>query len=307
MIEQDYAGRPRAAHYGWRYQVAMIWVFARRELRLWAHFRTSFVMDQLSTISNFTIYAIIVSLGANGPQSATFGLRYGTFLVLGLVLNTILATALAAPYMGLLTTWQNNRLEPLLMSPINLPVFITGISSGGAIRAAAQVSIYLIGGGLFLGAFRGLHTGPGGLLALVGIVALSIIGYIGLGLMSASMVYLVDARGGSDPVRMAVEVVAGVASGVYYPVTVLPHWLQWIACLIPQTYALDGIRRVFSTVGSTTAQALPVHKLLTTVSPLTIDIVMLAATAVSWGCLGSFMIKRSLYLARKDGRLSKWR
>ncbi len=33
-----------------------------------------------------------------------------------------------------------------------------------------------------------------------------------------------------------------VVSGVYYPVEVLPQWMQWIAMISPATYALDGIR-----------------------------------------------------------------
>jgi ABC-2 type transport system permease protein len=33
-----------------------------------------------------------------------------------------------------------------------------------------------------------------------------------------------------------------VVSGVYYPVSVLPTWMQWIAKVSPATYALRGIR-----------------------------------------------------------------
>ena len=33
-----------------------------------------------------------------------------------------------------------------------------------------------------------------------------------------------------------------VVSGVYYPVSVLPHWMQWIAKISPATYALRGDR-----------------------------------------------------------------
>ena len=33
-----------------------------------------------------------------------------------------------------------------------------------------------------------------------------------------------------------------VVSGVYYPVAVLPEWMQWLAKISPATYALDGIR-----------------------------------------------------------------
>jgi len=33
-----------------------------------------------------------------------------------------------------------------------------------------------------------------------------------------------------------------VVSGVYYDVSVLPHWMQWIAKISPATYALRGNR-----------------------------------------------------------------
>jgi ABC-2 type transport system permease protein len=33
-----------------------------------------------------------------------------------------------------------------------------------------------------------------------------------------------------------------VVSGVYYPVEVLPAWMQWLSAVSPATYALQGIR-----------------------------------------------------------------
>jgi ABC-2 type transport system permease protein len=33
-----------------------------------------------------------------------------------------------------------------------------------------------------------------------------------------------------------------VVSGVYYPVSVLPTWMEWISKFSPATYALRGIR-----------------------------------------------------------------
>jgi ABC-2 type transport system permease protein len=33
-----------------------------------------------------------------------------------------------------------------------------------------------------------------------------------------------------------------VVSGVYYPVSVLPAWMEWISKISPATYALRGIR-----------------------------------------------------------------
>jgi len=38
------------------------------------------------------------------------------------------------------------------------------------------------------------------------------------------------------------EAVLLVVAGVYYPVSVLPEWMQWLSVISPATYALDGIR-----------------------------------------------------------------
>lgn len=33
-------------------------------------------------------------------------------------------------------------------------------------------------------------------------------------------------------------------SGIYYPISVLPHWLQWIAWCFPTAYVFEGMRAV---------------------------------------------------------------
>jgi ABC-2 type transport system permease protein len=31
---------------------------------------------------------------------------------------------------------------------------------------------------------------------------------------------------------------------VYYPVSILPHWLQWVAWALPPTYVFEGMRAI---------------------------------------------------------------
>ncbi len=46
--------------------------------------------------------------------------------------------------------------------------------------------------------------------------------HTGLGLMAASMICMIDARGGCDPIQFVVETIAGLVAGVYFPLQVLP-------------------------------------------------------------------------------------
>jgi len=294
---------------GWRYHWRCIWTFARRELRLWTYFRVNFTLDLLVVFTNFIIYMIIASFRPAAP-TAVYGAGYASFLTVGLAVNTLMATAVAGPYTGLMDCWQNNRLETLMMSPISLPLFITGISVGQYARALMRLCIYLAGGALLFGAFADV-AGPTlarGASALL-VLGLALSACTGLGLAAASMVYLVDARGGSDPVRLVVDTLSGIAAGVYFPVQVLPGWLQWLACLVPQTYALDALRRLLLSPPAVAlgAPTLPVHALAPGLPPALLDVLILAAYALLALRGGLALLKRGLDSARRDGRLSTWR
>jgi ABC-2 type transport system permease protein len=51
---------------------------------------------------------------------------------------------------------------------------------------------------------------------------------------------LVFKRG--SPMNWALVGISSVVSGMMYPVSVLPAWLQHVARLVPVTYALEGMR-----------------------------------------------------------------
>jgi ABC-2 type transport system permease protein len=278
--------------------------FLVRELRLWMHFRSSFTLDQLMVLTNFTIYMVMASFQRIGPGLEAYGSDFTSFVVVGLAANTVFAAALAAPYLGLLASWQANRLELLMLSPINLPLFIAGISLGQYLRAAFRVAIYLVLGILVFGAGQGWSLRIDGLLAGLAASILAVAASMGLGLAAAAMIYFVDARGGSDPVRLVVEAVAGIAAGVYFPVSFLPQWLQWLACAVPHTYALDTLRRGLA--GMSPLPTLPVHGVLPG-SPVEVNLFVLAVYAILSALLGLGLFRRGLELARTDGRLSTWR
>src|SRR5262245_19804400 len=71
------------------------------------------------------------------------------------------------------------------------------------------------------------------------VLAASVLAFAGLGVLSASYSLLFK-RG--NPVKWLFLGVAGLVSGVMYPVTVLPSFLQAVARLVPVTYSLQGMR-----------------------------------------------------------------
>ena len=68
----------------------------------------------------------------------------------------------------------------------------------------------------------------------------SSISFIGIGMMM-SVLPLISPEKGTQ-LGFVAQGTLLVVSGVYYPVEVLPEWMQAIATISPATYALDGIR-----------------------------------------------------------------
>ena len=78
-------------------------------------------------------------------------------------------------------------------------------------------------------------------VAALVILALSSISFIGIGIMT-SVLPLISPEKGTQLGFIAQGTLL-VVSGVYYPVSVLPDWMQFLAKFSPATYALEGIRR----------------------------------------------------------------
>jgi ABC-2 type transport system permease protein len=76
---------------------------------------------------------------------------------------------------------------------------------------------------------------------LVG-VPLVLAAFVGLGLLTAGGTMLVRR---TNPVGVLLGSLSMFASGVLYPVTVLPHWLQTVSRFLPLTHALVVLRGAF--------------------------------------------------------------
>jgi ABC-2 type transport system permease protein len=283
-----------------RQQLAAIWVFVKRDFSLQTRFKASYLTGLLGTVQQLVIYAMIARFGASLPAVERLTGGYLSFVLTGLALNILLTTALTGPYLGLMESFWSNRIEILLASPLRLPGFVTGVSVGKFVDAAVQITIVLGGGWLFFGF---VWPEGGDALSFVAVLVPALAAVIGLGLAAAGMVYLLDARGGQDPVQFAVLTISSLVAGVYFPIQVLPAGVQWLCYLVPQTYALDGMRRAL--FGAESLPPLPLVADLP-LAPLLVDIVVLVGYAALAIPLGWLVFRHGMEQARADGRLSRW-
>ena len=275
-------------------------MFVKRDLLMQTRFKFAYSTGLMEVVTSLVIYGMIARFGQAVPGVAGLAGGYVNWVITGLVLNLLLSAALSGPHQSLIESYWADRLEIIMSSPLRLPVFVTGMSLGGYGDTLVRAAVYLAGGTLFLG-FR-WPDAPRVLLFLA-VLLPALAACTGLGLVAASSMYTLDARDGEDPVRFAVQAVAGLTAGVYFPLSVLPGWAQVLAHLIPHTYAIDGMRRAL--YGGTAVPELPVHAYLP-VSPLLADVLILAFYALLALPLGWAAFRRGIELARTDGRLSRW-
>lgn len=160
---------------------------------------------------------------------------YFPFALVGIAFFDYLSVSLTTFDDGLQQARQNGTLENLLVTQTPLPVILMGSSLYPFVLMSLRTVIYL-GWGAALFGFPWREANWLGALLVLGA---SILAFLGLGILSASYL-LVFKRG--NPVNWAFVGLSTVLGGMLYPVSVLPGWLQFLARLIPVTYALEGMR-----------------------------------------------------------------
>ena len=126
-------------------------------------------------------------------------------------------------------------LEIMLLSPTRLSAILLSSSLWSYLLTTLRVVVYILVGALLFG-FSLSQANP--VTALV-VMILSIASFSGIGILSAAMVLLVKK---GDPVAWLLGGASSLLAGVFYPISVLPDWLEPLSRLLPLTYALDAMR-----------------------------------------------------------------
>ena len=131
--------------------------------------------------------------------------------------------------------WEGT-IEYTFMAPLSRPVHLTGMGLF-AIAYGLLQSVLLFSVVAF---FFDLSLPSANFVAALVVLAVASVSFVGIGMMT-SVLPLISPEKGTQ-LGFVAQGVLLVVSGVYYPVGVLPEWMQWLATVSPATYALDGVR-----------------------------------------------------------------
>jgi ABC-2 type transport system permease protein len=215
----------------------------------WLEFKTlrynpsNFILSFVEGAVNTGIWLFIglFLAGVADRAVAGFGGSYVAFVVIGVAFFETAQTALRSPFESVSLAFWDKRLEAYHLADHGIWAFIVG-------RLGWQLAYAIAVQGLVLALIIvtvGLDVAPTADLPLaIALFGLFGAGCFGIGLAGASSFFLLEVKEGAEPIGWTVTVLARIASGVYYPLTILPDWLRPLGLIVPHTYALGAIRLV---------------------------------------------------------------
>ncbi len=286
-------------------ELGTLWAFGVREYRIWQSYRANQLMWMMNIFVTTLLYFLMgrmVEAKASLLLGPAYGNNYMSFIVVGIMVNVFLYTNLADPYTRIARSYFNGTMDLFLLSPMSVYTPLLGLMTKSILDDYPRL-IFVGAFGIFLfgAVFRFSDLGWVFLFSLLVLASA-----FGIGMISASSFYLLNIKRGTEPVRFIVQqLMATLLAGTYYPVTVLPKPLQWVACLIPHTYAFDALRRLLDPKAAMGVAVLPLQRVLPW-SPLVVDGVALFVMGASFIPLGLWLYGRGIEKARREGSLTRW-
>ena len=193
----------------------------------------------------FLVYSIVNSLAVTfigAAMQQISGQKVDTsFLVLYLLIGTLVWSYLSVVFDAIseMITWERweGTIEYTFMAPVRRGTHMIGTVLFAIIYGVLRTGVILLVVSAFFHVdLRNANFISGAIVLLVGSIS-----FVGLGIVAAVLPLMFTERG--SQMTRVVEAVLLLVSGVYYPVDVLPSWLQAIARVSPATYVLEGMRR----------------------------------------------------------------
>lgn len=264
------------------------WAFVFRNYHLTRRYLSWVVVETFYALVGATTIALI-GVATNNYQ-----------LTLTLTTGVLMWNFLARLYQEIASSiayerWEGT-LEYTFMAPVSRLIHLSGVSLYATIYSIVQMIVLLCGLLLFIN----VDLSGANLFGIVIVLLVSSFAFIGLGLIAAVLPVLSPERGAE-----ATNIFQGtllLVSGVYYPVEVLPGWVQPLAALSPATYALSASRKLMG-INQNTESSQPLVG--ASLSAVTSELLVLTVMGLVMIPLGLWVFGRVERWAKRTGKLKR--
>jgi ABC-2 type transport system permease protein len=206
--------------------------------------------------------------------------------------TSLLIGAVVWAYLGIIfefitetVAWERweGTIEYTFMAPLSRAMHLGGSGVFAVLYGLVRAVLLFVVVALFFG----LAMPDANFLAAFAILGIASISFFGMGMMTAVLPLISPEKGAQ--LGFIAQGMMLVVSGVYYPVSVMPAWMEWLSTISPATYALRGIRdSILDGVGLAWADVWPL---------LVIGVVSIP--------LGLWVFDRGEVYAKRHGKLKR--
>ena len=235
-------GRP-----GWRARADVVRTVFLARIRIISRYKGAILMEALLPIV-FAAMPVLLGTAFAGPNAAqNFELNTGTpnyklYMLLGASTFTVVSLMLWLIGYWVRREQETGTLESLYLAPARRFWILTGVTSYAFVRAFIAFLIAIALGSVIF-QVNPFENGVG--VALV-FLALGLLPLWGLAFMFGAFIMKIKE---ADSVIQVLQWVLAFLVGVFYPITLLPPFMQTIAGLFPPTVMTDGIRGAILNIG----------------------------------------------------------
>lgn len=264
--------------------------FIIRDFKVWWTYKFWLLLD-ISGIILFVITYYLFSLITTSHQVQEAGYAVGgyfTFALIGIAFQQYVHFAVQSINESIREEQWNGTMETILSTATDFKIFLLGEVCFSFIVSSALLLMSLLIG-IVLGAE--FYVTPTSILTAIILTLLLIASHMDIGILSAGVIMKVKQ---GSPVTWAFSWMSQLVSGVFYPLKLLPWYLEWVGRAFPLTYSLDGIRLCLQS-----GEDLASPAILSNVLSLIIFVIVATPIAL-------YTFKIGYNAARRDGSLGQY-
>jgi ABC-2 type transport system permease protein len=183
-----------------------------------------------------TLTIVFIAEGVEATGGTVDIERLTTILLIGAVIWSYLGIVFEILIETIAWERWEGTIEYTFMAPLTRAVHLIGTGIFAILYGIVRATIVFV----VIAAFFGLDMPNANYFTAFVLIAVASISFVGIGMMTAVLPLISPEKG--TQFGYVGQGLMLVVSGVYYPVSVLPDAMQWLAKISPATYALRGER-----------------------------------------------------------------
>jgi ABC-2 type transport system permease protein len=231
--------------------------FIRRDFRIESGYQAAFVMGLLESIMLLVILRFIGRLVPSGASASIgkYGRGYFPFALIGVAFARYFNLMLVMFSESIRDAQVTGCLEAMLSSQTD-PITVVVMSSFYSLLSGALQLVLVLGGGVLL---FGVDLSTMNLPATLLVILFSVAIFAAFGILSAAAIVWLKK---GDPITWVLGGMGSILGGAYFPIDVMPTWMQKLSFVIPIRYSLDALRSTMLNGARLASVAKPIETLI---------------------------------------------